>query len=82
MVNSYGYHTNYDGDGNVLSSYTALLGNASSPPYYADQATFEAIVLGGTRSVLGMPSFAKDLSAAQARLIQAYVVNQARQASR
>lgn len=44
VVSSYGYHTNYDGGGNVLSSYTVILGNASSPPYYADQATFEAIV--------------------------------------
>jgi len=48
----------------------------------ATHATFEAIVIGGARSALGMPSFAKDLSPAQVRLIQAYVLDQARQASR
>ena len=45
-------------------------------------ATFESIVIGGARSVLGMPSFAKDLSPAQVRLVQAYVLDQAMQASR
>jgi hypothetical protein len=37
--------------------------------------------LGGARRALGMPSFAKDLSAAQVRLIQAYVVDEAQRAS-
>ena len=48
----------------------------------ATHANFEAIVLGGARQVLGMPSFAKDLNAAQVRLIQGYVVDKARRASR
>jgi mono/diheme cytochrome c family protein len=44
--------------------------------------TFEAIVIGGARSALGMPSFAKDLSPAQVRLIEEYVLDQALRASR
>lgn len=44
VVNTYGYHTNYDGIGNVLNSYLAILGNASAPPYYASDATNEAVV--------------------------------------
>ena len=47
----------------------------------ATHATFEAIVRGGARRALGMPSFEKDLSSSQARLIQAYVLDQARQAA-
>ena len=47
----------------------------------ATHATFEAIVRGGARQVLGMPSFANDISAEQARMIQAFVLDQARQAS-
>jgi len=39
------------------------------------------IVRGGVRRVLGMPSFANDISAEQVRLIQAFVLEQARQAS-
>jgi quinohemoprotein ethanol dehydrogenase len=47
----------------------------------ATHATFEMIVRGGVRRVLGMPSFANDISAEQVRLIQAFVLEQARQAS-
>lgn len=47
----------------------------------ATHATFELIVRGGARRVLGMPSFADDISAEQVRLIQAFVLEQARQAS-
>lgn len=45
-------------------------------------ATIDSIVLGGARRQLGMPSFAKDLAAAQVRMIQAYVLEQARRESR
>lgn len=45
----------------------------------ATHATFEAIVRGGARKALGMPAFDKDISSAQARLIQAYVLDLARQ---
>lgn len=48
----------------------------------ATHTAFEAIVIGGARKVLGMPSFAKDLTPAQVRLIQAYVLDQALRASR
>ena len=44
----------------------------------ATHGTFELIVRGGARRVLGMPSFAKDISSAQTRLIQAYILEQAR----
>jgi quinohemoprotein ethanol dehydrogenase len=47
----------------------------------ATHATFEQIVRGGARRALGMPSFAKDISSGQTRLIQAYVLDQAHQAS-
>jgi mono/diheme cytochrome c family protein len=47
----------------------------------ATHAMFEEIVRGGARRTLGMPSFEKDLSSSQARLIQAYVLDQARQAA-
>jgi quinohemoprotein ethanol dehydrogenase len=47
----------------------------------ATHATFEHIVRGGARRTLGMPSFAKDLSSDQVRWIEAYVLEQARQAS-
>ena len=47
----------------------------------ATHATFEMIVRGGARRAFGMPSFANDISPDQARLIQAYVLDQARQAS-
>ena len=47
----------------------------------ATHATFEQIVRGGARRTLGMPSFAKDLSSDQVRWIEAYVLEQARQAS-
>jgi hypothetical protein len=39
---------------------------------------FEDIVRGGARRVLGMPSFADDLTSVQVRQIQAYVVDLAR----
>ncbi|MBY0489268.1 MAG: PQQ-dependent dehydrogenase, methanol/ethanol family [Gemmatimonadaceae bacterium] len=44
-------------------------------------AMLDSIVLGGARRTLGMPSFAKDLTPAQLKLIQAYVLDQARIAS-
>ena len=47
----------------------------------ATHATFEAIVRGGARRTLGMPSFARDITSDQVRLIQAYVLDQARQAA-
>ena len=47
----------------------------------ATHATFEQIVRGGARRTLGMPSFAKDISSDQVRLIQAYLLEQARLAS-
>jgi len=40
-------------------------------------AQFEAIVLGGARQALGMPSFADKLEPAQLRAIQAYVLSRA-----
>ena len=48
----------------------------------ATHATFEAIVLGGARKALGMPSFARDLTPSQVRVIQAYVLDQALRESR
>ena len=39
---------------------------------------FEAIVIGGMRSSLGMPSFKDLLSADQVRAIQAYVLSRAK----
>ena len=47
----------------------------------ATHATFEQIVRGGARRTLGMPSFAKDISSDQVRMIEAYVLDQARQVS-
>ena len=44
----------------------------------ATHATFEQIVIGGARRTLGMPSFAKDITGAQVKLIQGYVLEQAR----
>ena len=43
----------------------------------AVHAQFEAIVLGGTRSSLGMPSFQKILNTDQVRAIQTYVLSRA-----
>ena len=48
----------------------------------AVQTTFESIVLGGARKSVGMPSFARDLTPSQVRLIQAYVLDQALLAAR
>ena len=48
---------------------------------YADTAThqvFEQIVRGGIRREQGMPSFAIDLTSAQVRLIESYVLDRAR----
>jgi quinohemoprotein ethanol dehydrogenase len=42
---------------------------------------FEAIVRGGIRRGLGMPSFTDDLTSEQVRWIEAYVLDRARQAS-
>ena len=44
--------------------------------------TFEQIVRGGTRREFGMPSFADDITSAQVRLIQAYVLDRARESAR
>jgi quinohemoprotein ethanol dehydrogenase len=52
---------------------------------YSTKAThemFEQIVRGGARRALGMPSFAQDLTADQARLIQAYVLGLSKGQSR
>jgi quinohemoprotein ethanol dehydrogenase len=43
---------------------------------------FERIVRGGERRALGMPSFAASLTADQVRQIEAYVLDQARQAAK
>jgi quinohemoprotein ethanol dehydrogenase len=47
----------------------------------ATHATFEKIVRGGARRALGMPSFANDISSDQVRMIQAFVLDQARHVS-
>lgn len=44
----------------------------------ATHAAFEAIVRGGARRALGMPTFVEDLTAEQTRWIQAYVLDQVR----
>lgn len=44
-------------------------------------ASFQAIVRGGARAPLGMPSFEDNLTEAQVRLIQAFVIDQARRAT-
>jgi len=43
---------------------------------------FEEIVRGGALREVGMPSFAEDVTAAQVRLIHAYVLDRARQSAR
>jgi quinohemoprotein ethanol dehydrogenase len=43
--------------------------------------TFEEIVRGGMRRELGMPSFAEDITSAQARYIQAYVLDRQRESA-
>ncbi len=48
----------------------------------ATHAAIDSIVLGGVRRAVGMPAFDKDLTSAQVRLIQAYVLDQALIASR
>jgi quinohemoprotein ethanol dehydrogenase len=47
----------------------------------ATHATFDSIVRGGARRALGMPSFAGDLTVDQVRMIQAFVLDQARKAA-
>ena len=52
---------------------------------YAPEEThqkFEQIALGGTAREFGMPSFSEDLTSAQVRLIQGYVLDRAREAAR
>ncbi|MEF8795841.1 MAG: PQQ-dependent dehydrogenase, methanol/ethanol family [Salinivenus sp.] len=44
----------------------------------ATHEAFEKIVLGGTREARGMPSFAGRLTAEEVRLIQAYIVSEAK----
>jgi quinohemoprotein ethanol dehydrogenase len=49
---------------------------------YLDPEThraFEQIVRGGLRRELGMPSFADDLTSGQVHLVQAYVLDRARE---
>jgi quinohemoprotein ethanol dehydrogenase len=51
---------------------------------YASEEThgmFEDIVLGGARRRVGMPSFTGDLTSAEVRLIQAYVLDRARESA-
>ena len=43
---------------------------------------FEAIVLGGARAPLGMPSFGDLISQAQAKAIQAYILDRARESAK
>jgi len=43
--------------------------------------TFEDIVRGGVLRETGMPSFAEDVTAAQVRLIHAYVLDRTRKAA-
>jgi mono/diheme cytochrome c family protein len=42
---------------------------------------FEQIVRGGLRAPLGMPSFAEDLTPEQVRMIQAHVLQRARESA-
>jgi quinohemoprotein ethanol dehydrogenase len=44
--------------------------------------SFEDIVRGGARREMGMPSFAKDLTAPQVRLIHAYVLDRAKESAK
>ena len=51
---------------------------------YTEEPThqmFEEIVRGGARREFGMPSFADDLTAAQVRLIHAYILDRARESA-
>ena len=64
-------------------------GNAVAGPLpdlrYATKAVheqFEAIVLGGARASLGMPSFKAQLNAEQARAIQAFVLSRSHQSAK
>ncbi|MGH9786493.1 MAG: PQQ-dependent dehydrogenase, methanol/ethanol family [Terriglobia bacterium] len=44
--------------------------------------TFEGVVRGGVRRQFGMPSFAEDITSAQVRLIQSYILDRARESAR
>jgi quinohemoprotein ethanol dehydrogenase len=64
--------------GNVVS------GGSVPDLRYAEEPThqmFEEIVRGGARREFGMPSFSEDLSSAQIRLIQAYILDRARESA-
>ena len=62
-----------------------VVGSGSVPDLrYATTAiheTFEEIVRGGARRQFGMPSFAEDVTSAQGRMIQAYILERARLAA-
>jgi quinohemoprotein ethanol dehydrogenase len=62
------------------------VGGGSVPDLrFAETAThrvFEDIVRGGARRLWGMPSFADDITPAEVRFIQAYVLDRARQSAR
>jgi quinohemoprotein ethanol dehydrogenase len=47
----------------------------------AIHATFEDIVRGGVRRQFGMPSFAEDVTSVQARMIQAFILERAREST-
>ncbi len=62
----------------------AVSGGSVPDLRYLDPAThrmFDQIVRGGLRRELGMPSFADDLTAGQVHLIQAYVLDRARESA-
>jgi quinohemoprotein ethanol dehydrogenase len=64
--------------GNVVS------GGSVPDLRYAEEEThqmFEEIVRGGARRQFGMPSFADDLTSAEARLIHAYILDRARESA-
>jgi quinohemoprotein ethanol dehydrogenase len=65
--------------GNVVS------GGSVPDLRYAEESThqmFEQIVRGGARRQYGMPSFSEDLTSEQARFIQAYILERARESAR
>jgi quinohemoprotein ethanol dehydrogenase len=64
--------------GNVVS------GGSVPDLRYTEEPThqmFEEIVRGGARREFGMPSFSEDLTSAQVRLIQAYILDRARESA-
>ena len=56
--------------------FTAYRASDGAPLWNFDAGT-DAIVRGGARKALGMPSFGDDLNASQVRAIQAYVLSRA-----